>query len=96
MKSESPGVGPKQQHLKSFYLFIFGCAASSLPLGHFSSCGEWGLLSSCGAWISHGGGFSRCGSGLSGAWASVVAAHRLIHCSSLAAEHRLSSCGARA
>ena len=34
--------------------------------------------------------------GLSGTWASVVAAHRLIHCSSLAVEHRLSSCGARA
>ena len=59
MKSESLGVGPKQQHLKSFYLFIFGCAVSSLPLGHFSSCGMLGLLSSCGAWISHAGGFSR-------------------------------------
>ena len=34
--------------------------------------------------------------GLSGTWASVAAAHRLIHCSSLAVEHRLSSCGARA
>ena len=27
----------------------------------FSSCSEQGLLSSCGAWASHCGGFSRCG-----------------------------------
>ena len=26
--------------------------------GTFSSCSEWGLLSSCGAWASHCGGFS--------------------------------------
>ena len=31
-----------------FYnLFIFGCAGSSFLHGFFSSCGEWGLLSSC-------------------------------------------------
>ena len=37
------------------YLFIFGCAGSSLPQGLFSSCGEWLLLSSCGVWASHWG-----------------------------------------
>ena len=30
----------------------------------FSGCEEWGLLSRCGAWASHHGGFSGCG-----AWA---------------------------
>ena len=42
------------------YLFIFDCAGSSLPRGLFSSCGEWGLLSSCGAQTSHCSGFSCC------------------------------------
>ena len=32
---------------KLFDLFIFGCAGSSLLHGLFSSCREWGLLSSC-------------------------------------------------
>ena len=32
-----------------YYLFIFGCAGSSLLLRLFSSCGEQGLLSSCAA-----------------------------------------------
>ena len=39
---------------------VFGCAAYSLLHGLFSSCGERGLLSSCGAWTSQCGGFS-CG-----------------------------------
>ena len=29
--------------------------------GLFSSCGKWRLLSSCGAWAPHWGGFSCCG-----------------------------------
>ena len=28
----------------NFYLFIFGCAGSSLLCWLFSSCSEWGLL----------------------------------------------------
>ena len=45
--------------LKKIFLFIyFGCAGSSLLHGRFPSCGEWGLLSSCGVWASHCGGFS--------------------------------------
>ena len=43
------------------YLFIFGCARSSLLLRLFSTCSEWGLLFSCGAWASHFDGFSCCG-----------------------------------
>ena len=43
----------------------------------FSSCGEWGLLSSCDAWAFPCGGFSCGARALQGAWASVVVAHRL-------------------
>ena len=42
------------------YYFLAALAASRL----FSSCSEWGLLSSDAAWDSHCGGFSCCG-----AWA---------------------------
>ena len=46
-----------------FLLFngiIFGHAGSLLPPALFSSCGEWGPLSSCGARASHWDGFSCC------------------------------------
>ena len=46
------------------HLFIFDCTESSLLLGLFSSCGEWGLLSS---WVH----------GLLIAVASHVAQHEL-------------------
>ena len=39
----------------NFLKFIFGCAESLLLCGLFSSCSEWGPLSSCGAWVSRGG-----------------------------------------
>ena len=42
-------------------LLIFGCAGSSLLLGLFFSCGEWGLLSSCCMPASLCSGFSFCG-----------------------------------
>ena len=51
----------KREHLSSFFffliahLFIFGCAGSSLLHWLFSSCGEPGLLCSCGPWASHCG-----------------------------------------
>ena len=32
-----------------------------MPHRLFSSCGEWGLLSSCGAWVSHCDAFPYCG-----------------------------------
>ena len=45
---------------------------------------------------SHHGGFSPCGAWAPGAQTSVAAARGLSSCGSLAVEHRLSSCGARA
>ena len=39
---------------------FFGHAWSSLLHGLFSSWGEWKLLTSCGAQLSHCSGFSRC------------------------------------
>ena len=54
------------------YLFIFVCAGSSLMPGLFSSWSKWGLLSSCGAWASHCGGFSCHGVQTLGYVGSVV------------------------
>ena len=42
------------------YLFIWGCAGSSVLHELFSGCGEQGLLPSYGARASHCGGFSCC------------------------------------
>ena len=57
----------------NLFLFIFGCAGSSLLL---SSSGERGLLSSSGARASHCSGFSCCEAWALGARASVFADHR--------------------
>ena len=63
--------------LKNF-LFIFGCAGSSLLPGLFSSCAEQGLPSSYGAaQASHCGGSLVVGHWLWDAWVSVVVACRL-------------------
>ena len=56
-------------------VFTFDCAGSSLLGGLFSSFREQGLLSSCGAWASHCGGFSCCGAQTLGSRASAVVAH---------------------
>ena len=40
-------------YIHLYILFIFGCAGSSLLRAAFSSYGEWGLLSVCGARASH-------------------------------------------
>ena len=53
-------------------LFIFGCAASLLQCGLFSSCGECGLLSSCLIAVASPAVEHR----LCGPWASVVVAPR--------------------
>ena len=45
---------------KNDVVFIFGCAGSLLLCGLFSSCREWGPLSSCDVQASHCDGFS-CG-----------------------------------
>ena len=37
----------------NLFLFIFGYAGSCCCMRAFSSCGEWGLLYSCGAQASH-------------------------------------------
>ena len=58
------------------YLLTFGCAGSSLLCGLFSSCGDWGLLSSCSAWASHCSGFLQ-NRRLQDKRASVVVAPRL-------------------
>ena len=73
--------------LKKKKLFIFLCAGSSLLLRLFPSCGERGLLSSCGVRTSHCGGFS-CWE----AWA--LGPIGLSTYGSQALEHRLDSCGA--
>ena len=73
------------------YVFIFGSAGSSLQHRLFPSCGERGLLSSCGV------------QGFSLRWRLLVWSMRsrarglpcgLRSCSSQALEHRLNSCGA--
>ena len=42
-------------------IYLFLVVLSLLLHGLFSSCGEQGLLSRCGAQSSYGGGFSCCG-----------------------------------
>ena len=78
-----------------FYKFIYLFLAA-LGLCYcvraFSSCVEW-LPLCCGVRASHCGGFSCCGAWTLGVQASVVAAHELSSCGSLALERRLSSCG---
>ena len=69
-----PGQGTKTIFLS--YLFIFDGTGSSLLLKLFSSCGKQGLLSSCGVWASHCGGFSYCGAWALDSWASAMVEHR--------------------
>ena len=64
-------------HLR-LYLSFFSLAMLGLHCctWSFSSCSEWGLLSSCSARVSHCSGFSCCIWAL-GAQASVAVAHGL-------------------
>ena len=71
----------------SFYLLIFGCIGSLLLGGLFTSCGEQGLLYSCGAWASHSSGFSCCR-------ARAQGCKGFSSCESWDLEHRLNSCSA--
>ena len=73
-------------------LLSFDCTASSLLRGLLSSCGEWGLLSSCAALTAHCGASLVVERGLSGQWASVFVACGLSSFSSWILEHRLNSC----
>ena len=47
--------------IKNTFIYLFR-AVLGLHLLHraFPSCGKWGLLSSCSAWVSHSSGFSYC------------------------------------
>ena len=68
--------------LTHIIFFFFTCLFLAAP-GLFvcvrvlSSCGERGLLSSCGSWASHCSGLSRCGAWALDLQAAVVAALRL-------------------
>ena len=73
---------------------MFARAGSLLQHGAFSSCGEQGLLSSCGGRASHCSGFSCCraqalghtGFSSCSTWAQKLQLQAL--------EHRLDSCSA--
>ena len=56
---------------------MFGSAGPLLLFGLFSSCGDQGLLSRCGAQASQCSGLSRCRAQALGTQASVIAASRL-------------------
>ena len=70
----------------SFFIFIFGCAGSSLLYGLVCSWGKRGLLSTCSARASRCGGFSCCRAWALGTQDSVAAAGGLGSCSSQALE----------
>ena len=81
-------------------LFIYFLAALGFFLlllhASFLQLCRAGTTLRCGAWASHGGGFSCCRARALGARASVVVARGLSSCGLWALERRLSSCGARA
>ena len=77
-------------------LLFFGCVGSSLLHVGFLQLQRAGATLHCSLQASHCSGFSCCGGGALGMWASVVAARRLSSCGSWALERRLSSCGAQA
>ena len=60
-----------------FYVFIFGCTGPLFVVRALSSCGERGLLSSCGSWAFHCSGLSCCGAWALDLQAAVVVALRL-------------------
>ena len=69
-------------------MIVFDCAGSSMLRRLFSSCSNQRLLSSCGAQVSHCGGFSCC-------QARALGCMGCISCGSWALEHRLNSWGAQ-
>ena len=68
-------------------LFIFYCSGPSLLCGLFSSCGGWGLLSSCGVRASHCRGFSCCRARAPGHVVSVEAVRGLQSTGSIVLVH---------
>ena len=67
------------------YLFLAVLGGSSLLRRLFSSCGKWGLLSSCSAYNPHCGGFSCCK-------VQPLECSGFSSCGLWALGHRLSSC----
>ena len=59
-----------EEFLNYFDLFIYLGLYCCAPA--FSSCGEWGLLSSCSAGVSHCDGFYCCGAWVQGHASSVA------------------------
>ena len=59
------------------YLFIFGCVRCLLLCTGFVYLQRVAATLRCGAWASHCGGFSCCGTGGLGVRASLVVAHGL-------------------
>ena len=56
------------------FLVVLGLHWCTWP---FSSCGEWGHLSNCGAWTSHCGGFYSSRAWALDPWFWVIVVHRL-------------------
>ena len=82
----------EDDYIKKNYLFIFlfGCAGSSLLYSLFSSCVERGLLPSCGAWASHHGEWAQVEHRLKDTRASAVVAPGLYSAGSIVVVHGLS------
>jgi len=80
--------------LYTFYLCIYLLAVLGLCCctGFFSSCREWGLVSSCGCGLLIAVASLVAEHWLWGPWASVVLARELSSCGSWALEHKLSGC----
>lgn len=74
----------------NFTYLLFACAGSLLLQALFSR-GEWWLLSSSGAWVSHCGGFSYWGARALGTQALLAAAPAFSSFGLRAPEHRLCS-----
>ena len=80
-----------KMHMKSgifIYLFIFGCAGSSLLRAGFLQSQRVGATLCCGARASHFSGFSCCG-----AWLQVRGLHYLWHTGSVVVARGLQSAG---
>ena len=89
------GVAQSRTRLKRLSSSSSSCGGSVACEG-FLSLQRAGAALPCGVWVSHGSGFSCCGTQALGIWASVVAGHGLSSCASPALEHCLSAGGAQA
>ena len=80
----SPSIHPFPAY-SFFFLAMLGLCCCAWT---FSSCGEWGLLSSCSAWASHCSGFSL-------QWLLLLWRTGSREQASVVVVHGLSSCGIR-